>query len=659
MVAFALKGRDTTDEIVSASRDINSGPEQSISGSHFSNMALKYVNHAMEELEDEPLSLRLLQALILITHWLLIRNVRGRALRYLGLCVSSAYELNFHLIDFGQDDQSPHTSNPTQWSEDEEKRRAWWSIWEMDVFASVMRRCPTTIDWCQNETFLPAEDVRWFSDEPQQSCRLETDVVQRWKVLSATGNRSPKAWFIVINSLMKEAQKITSPKALERDSNVRSGILPERTKGRHEPNERSDAEEAVKPLWMVQNSLRCSIMALPDILRYEHQLLDFGVKETESREMTYRRRLHSSIYSIHMMSQLARLMIYKYYIFRTGLRWPNLLARSQNFRRQSRVVPLFDKDPHHGISSTAEINAFEQYFETADDIMVIIRRSSVDHFKFVNPFLANITWLAGAVQLLHRELVPKSSSDRNVIQSNLELLTLTYNQFASFWNMSTTMQKNLEAIENELGKLHTQRRGGSRGHNDLPVTSLSSTEQDCVKSHKNKFEPGDSQQTTISSAEQRPASKGASVALLGLNVLDTDPAVVSPNTANARPVNLGELESNILKPPIEQFPSLNDRQMSDLSATVTDANQHDIKITSQIMQSQYNAFQDVADSVQFGPNEVPTAYTSSAASLALPPTDFMSYSSVDAELFATRPDFLDMFFSPDDLIMGGMIEFPD
>ena len=373
MLAFALQGTDTTDGVVAASSGINLGPDNLSSSSHFSALALKYVSSAVEEYEDEPLSMRLLQALVLTTHWLLIRNVRGKALRYLGLCISSAYELNLHLIDFGQNSQSPNTSNPTQWSENEEKRRVWWAIWEMDVFASVMRRCPTTIDWFQNETFLPAEDGRWFSNEPQRSCRLETDVVQRWKVLSATENRSPKAWFIVVNSLMKNAQKITSPKGVEKDLGVEREILvasSDRASGRHESSGQSDAEDAVKPLWMVQNSLTCSMMALPDILRYEHQSLDFGTKETESEAMSRCRRLHSSIYSIHIMSQLAKLMIYKYYIFRTGLRWPNLLAGiSGIFGANQEACLSSKKSPNYALPSTAEFNAFEQYFETADDIM--------------------------------------------------------------------------------------------------------------------------------------------------------------------------------------------------------------------------------------------------------------------------------------------------
>ena len=520
MLAFALQGTDTTDGVVAASSGINLGPDNLSSSSHFSALALKCVSSAVEEYEDEPLSMRLLQALVLTTHWLLIRNVRGKALRYLGLCVSSAYELNLHLIDFGQDSQTPNTSNPTQWSENEEKRRVWWAIWEMDVFASVIRRCPTTIDWFQNETFLPAEDGKWFSNKPQQSCRLETDVVQRWKVLSATENRSPKAWFIVVNSLMKDAQKITSPKGVEKDLGVEREILvasSDRPSERHDPSGRSDAEDAVKPLWMVQNSLKCSMMALPDMLRYEHQFLDFGTKEIESKEMSRCRRLHSSIYSIHIMYQLAKLMIYKYYIFRTGLRWPNLLAGSQGFRRQSRGVPLFEKSPSHALPSTAEFNAFEQYFETADDIMVIIRRSSINHFKFVNPFLANITWLAGAVQLLHRGLVPKASSDRDVIQSNLELLILTYNQFASYWNMSTIMQKNFETLEFELSKLHRQSQKGNRSYDDPLATPLSNTGYNHLKPHRNDLEISPSQETAIFPAEHHPASRGESIALQGVN----------------------------------------------------------------------------------------------------------------------------------------------
>ncbi|KAI1046224.1 hypothetical protein LB505_009848 [Fusarium chuoi] len=82
----------------------------------------------------------------------------------------------------------------------------------MDVFASTIRRTPTAISWSQMEVLLPAPDANWYQDNPAGSCFLEQEPGQRWKALQESGNVSPKAWFIVINSLMKDAQVISCPR---------------------------------------------------------------------------------------------------------------------------------------------------------------------------------------------------------------------------------------------------------------------------------------------------------------------------------------------------------------------------------------------------------------------------------------------------------------
>jgi len=456
MLAFAVKERSANNNDHASSRnDGVSRDEGSELSSHFSLLAMKYVDHAVSECQDDPLSLPLLQALILITHWLLIQGVRGRAWRYLGLCIRSAYELNLHLIDLGRGLED-NLSDPAQWCEDEERRRAWWAIWEMDVFASVIRRCPTAIDWSQNESFLPAEDDKWFRGEPQQSCILETSLVSRWKALEASGNQSPKAWFIVINSLMKEAQKISSPIGIDRALSLKPQLTARNTNSNHEGRRRPDAgptKDAINRLYTVHNSLRCAVMALPRGLKYESQFLGFGAGDMIRDGTSSRRLQYSSVYSIHLMTQLTKLMIYKYYIFRTGLIWPHLAADPGRLRGQLDENNYLQKPSSGVLPTVTETQALEQYFDAADETAGIIRRCFENHYKYVNPFLSNIIWLAAAVQLLHRELYPASSSDKDLINSNFELLCMTYNQFVNYWNMSTTLQKNLHTLETEFQAL--------------------------------------------------------------------------------------------------------------------------------------------------------------------------------------------------------------
>lgn len=87
-------------------------------------MATTSINQAIDECSDKPPPLCVLKALILCTHRLLCKNVRGRALRSLGLCIRLAYEINLHLVDASSmGDESSHGQE--SWVVKEEKRRVW------------------------------------------------------------------------------------------------------------------------------------------------------------------------------------------------------------------------------------------------------------------------------------------------------------------------------------------------------------------------------------------------------------------------------------------------------------------------------------------------------------------------------------------------------
>jgi Fungal specific transcription factor domain len=412
---------------------------------YFSELAVIYVDAALAECGDDPPPISLLQALILTTHWTLIHGVRGRAWRYLGTCVRIAYELNLHLIDSGKPpDQC--LSNSIQWCEDEERRRAWWAIWEMDVFASVIRRCPTAIDWSQNETFLPADDEKWFCGEPQASCCLELSLVDRWKALQASGNQSPKAWFIVVNSLMKEAQAISSPVGINKSASPqtdRQGSDFQAKQNITRSLEKERTSQVLQKLSTLYNTLRCFIMAMPQHLRYRNQYLSFGSSGSPSP-----RHLHSSIYSIHIMIQLTKLMIHKYHIFRSGSQWTGSPSNQTN---------RSDNDSHWQKDSASMVSrdrAFDQYFESADEILSVLHGSNENQYQYVNPFLANTIWLAAAVQLLHRELA-STKAEKDLVNSNFEVLCMTYGQFVSYWNMSNTLSENLKTLATQLQSFRT------------------------------------------------------------------------------------------------------------------------------------------------------------------------------------------------------------
>ncbi|KAK6440387.1 hypothetical protein LTR95_003394 [Oleoguttula sp. CCFEE 5521] len=386
---------------------------------------------AISECDDEALPMCVLQAMVLVTHWLLIQGVRGRAWRYLGNCVRTAYELNLHLVDIGKT-QGQSTIDAAEWAESEGRRRVWWAIWEMDVFASIIRRCPVGIDWSQNETLLPAEDERWNRDEPQMSCLLDSNASSRWRSLAAAGNRSPKAWFIVANSYVKDAQRITSPIGLDNSGYARG------------------LENATDRLKVLLNNVHCTSVGMPDELKFRNQQLHFGRRESDPTKAEADSLQHAAIFSIHCMIQLSRMMTYRYWIFKK----PSITVTSPRAQIECAGAtfgdsrPLFSPRPES--SSVAATLALDQYFESADEIHALLRRSCGDHYKYVNPYLANTVWLAGAVQLFYKSLASTTESGRERILSNFQLLNMTYNQYLQHWNMSTTLQKTLEAVEKEF-----------------------------------------------------------------------------------------------------------------------------------------------------------------------------------------------------------------
>ncbi|KAH0594827.1 hypothetical protein MHUMG1_07662 [Metarhizium humberi] len=405
---------------------------------HFLHLAGKLVDESLAECGDEPPPICVLQALIITTHCQLTRGVYGKAWRALGMCLRLAYELNLHLIDARRGRRNSEME-PLEWRGDEEKRRAWWAIWEMDTYASTIRRTPRAWSWTHMDIFLPVDDADWFSDRPCPSAILERDPTKRWKALQTTRNHSPKAWYLVISSLTKDAQMISDPRG---DT---SQQIPGSTNLESSGRGRSPGEEARQHLEMLANAVQCFVLALPQHLRYRNQHLSFN-PHVPSQPGLF--QLHCGIYNIFIMTQMARLMIHRCDLFRQ----PVYAARSDSINRGAA--------PSSSSSTPADLEnpSMRQYFEASDNILAIVSHSDEDHVKHINPFLLSTIWLACAVQLV-RMYVSSSRLSPGLIKSRFDLLYLTYKRCVSFWDAKTALQEKLESLEVQL----ESRCGTSRG----------------------------------------------------------------------------------------------------------------------------------------------------------------------------------------------------
>lgn len=398
---------------------------------YFAKIASKRIDEALEPYDDVPPPLWLLQAYVLDTFYRLSRSVRSRSWRTIGSVVRLAYDLKLHLVDVEMQKRDGEGIDIEAWSLQEEQRRCWWAIWELDVFSSTIRRLPLGMNWSQTYTLLPVPDACWFDNVYQQSCYLTQDATKRWKALLESGNTSAKAWFIAINSLMHDAQQLV--------------YNPETTK-------RSMSKQQAEHLTVIANCLYCSTTSLPPGLGYLGETLNFRTKSAPNEASI--RQFHADIFSIHIMTQLTHFMIYHQ---RVCAQAPWAANKSSN--NGSGSASIQGSPASHGSESerakqAADQSAWTNYMRAAEAIVTLVRNSSRDSFKYLNPFIANALWFAAAAQIACLVFGPAHYS-KSLAASNYELLALSIDQCIDFWDSAEILKPRLGKIEAALRNMMT------------------------------------------------------------------------------------------------------------------------------------------------------------------------------------------------------------
>ncbi len=405
------------------------GYEQ-FSSSDFMEQAVRDVGAALTECGDDPPPLCLLQALILVTHGLLIRGVRGRAWRHLGLCIRIALELNLYAVDANKDPNACST-DVEQWCKEEEQRRAYWAIWEMDQFANHLKHIPMTVDWTQNYVLLPAEDEKWFRGQPQRSCFLDSDLITRSKTLHATGNKSDRAWYIVMASLNPEAHDLAYPsERIYRASGLGKVVF-----------DNKDGEPSKEWICSILfNAIQLCTILLPPELKFHGQYLEFGTrtfgKGTDSASL----HSQSSIYLLAMMPEIARLLALRPYVVEAFAR-KFLDTTDKDERCKSMREPSTRSQ-----GATREVT---QCRNAAEAVLNIVANCHEKHYQYVNPYVASASWLAATTNLLLQEL-SEDQSEKSMIRARFEVLKATNDRFIQYWDMSTVPKQNLDTLANKL-----------------------------------------------------------------------------------------------------------------------------------------------------------------------------------------------------------------
>lgn len=421
-----------------------SGP----SHSHLHQLSVRFVNQAIEEFDDEPPPLHILQALILCTFYELTNGVRGRAWRMLGNCVRIAYEQRLHLVDSIASKKPPLTaSGMSKWSLLEERRRSWWAVWQMDAFASTVHKLPSAINQKLNETYLPVSDEKWFQNNYQPSCPLDPIPGERPKKLSRSGNRGHDAWFIVINSIMRDAQGLARGSLHSTLSDLATGDdfhpLKQYVHGSHRKKQSAEDD---RQLSVLVGALQQTVVLLPRPLTYQGTQLEFGSQITASTggraQLVSERRSNAAQHAIFLMTQLARFMIYYHFAFSEIL--------SGTIFAESGGSPSFGwtattKDEKERLSNS---EGLRNCLEASDDIHSIVSRCSETHVRWTSPFLASTVWLAASLQVLRKVFAPSTRDEKS--DHKIGELRNVCQRYTDFWNTPQSLLNNLDSLEERL-----------------------------------------------------------------------------------------------------------------------------------------------------------------------------------------------------------------
>lgn len=191
---FALSARYSISDNFS-----NQGP--TARGEPFARQAEALLDKYNSEITSQP-TLRILQGCILLACYHLSSGITSRAWYFTGLCSRVAYELDLHVLDREVINGS-HVESPSEWVENEEKRRAWWSAWELDNFASTVSCRPYGFDRYWAEILLPVSDKDWFSGTHVASAPLEYSPLAGWQTLEDCPNQCERAWYLISVHLVR------------------------------------------------------------------------------------------------------------------------------------------------------------------------------------------------------------------------------------------------------------------------------------------------------------------------------------------------------------------------------------------------------------------------------------------------------------------------
>ncbi|KAI1620131.1 hypothetical protein EDD37DRAFT_187380 [Exophiala viscosa] len=167
-----------------------------------------YTQHTIQTYKDArsietPPTLAYLQGCVLLAFNYYTSGLNFQGWICVGVCVRLAYELGIADIDSEEDE----VTIALDWVEKEERRRAWWLVWELDTFGSSISKRPFSTDWRRAAVKLPVSDQAWFATQEVDAPRLPS----RWGNIQTIFDEMPQTdarpWFLLAQLLNVRAHE--------------------------------------------------------------------------------------------------------------------------------------------------------------------------------------------------------------------------------------------------------------------------------------------------------------------------------------------------------------------------------------------------------------------------------------------------------------------
>lgn len=179
-------------------------------GEHFAKRAKRLYETSLPHLRAPTLIY--LQGLTVLAFYLYAMEPNPQGWVLIGICSRLAYELELDKIDEDPEITRSQLTGPEEWSRQEERRRTWWCIWELDGFAAAIACRRPTIDKRNMQTMLPVSDETWFSNTPVESAIIDPMLTKAWQTLEKCENQDVRAWFLIANFLLLSAHDLAQSK---------------------------------------------------------------------------------------------------------------------------------------------------------------------------------------------------------------------------------------------------------------------------------------------------------------------------------------------------------------------------------------------------------------------------------------------------------------